>query len=288
LVKWFQQASQAASSVEERRSIISGLGRVKHIESFRLLAPYLDDARLRNEAALAIVQIAPALRSDDSAALKKSLEKIVATATVPDVRSRAAKITGTIPSPVKQTPLFDGRSLAGWEGNTNVWRVRDGAIVGGSMNGNPRNEFLATLRRYTNFLLRLEYKLVGSEGFVNGGVQFRSVRVKQPPNEMSGFQADIGAGYSGCLYDESRRNKFLARPTDELVKLLERPGEWNRYEVRCAGPRIQITLIGEKTVDYTETDASVPQAGLIALQIHGNCKAEISFRSLTIEEFAQP
>ena len=66
--------------------------------------------------------------------------------------------------------LFDGKSLAGWEGETNqVWRVRDGVIVGGSLEGNPRNEFLATLKSYKNFHLRLEYKLVGTQGFVNGG-----------------------------------------------------------------------------------------------------------------------
>jgi hypothetical protein len=66
--------------------------------------------------------------------------------------------------------LFDGQSFNGWEGETNrVWRIRDGAIVGGSLNGNPRNEFLATRRSYRNFRLRLEYRLVGTEGFVNGG-----------------------------------------------------------------------------------------------------------------------
>jgi len=50
-------------------------------------------------------------------------------------------------------------------------------IVGGSLNGNPRNEFLATRASYKNFRLRLDYKLVGTEGFVNGGVQFRSQRI---------------------------------------------------------------------------------------------------------------
>ena len=72
--------------------------------------------------------------------------------------------------------LFDGKSLAGWEGDTTkVWRVRDGVIVGGSLEGNPRNEFLATLKSYKNFHLRLEYKLVGTSGFVNSGVQFRKI-----------------------------------------------------------------------------------------------------------------
>ena len=161
--------------------------------------------------------------------------------------------------------------------------MRDGVIVGGSLDGNPRNEFLTTLRPYKNFVLRLDYRLVGTKGFVNGGVQFRSVRIDQPPNEMSGYQADIGAGHSGCLYDESRRKKFMARATDEQIKRLEKPSAWNAYEVRCEGPKITITLNGEKTVSYTEEDKTVALDGLIALQIHGNCSAEISFRNITLE-----
>jgi len=162
--------------------------------------------------------------------------------------------------------------------------VRDGVIVGGSLEGNPRNEFLATVKGYTNFVLRLEYKLVGTEGFVNSGVQIRSVRVKDPPNEMSGYQADIGAGFSGSLYDESRRNKVLAHAVDEQIKRLEKPGDWSYYEVRCIGRRIQIVLNHEQTVDYTETDESIRQDGIIGLQIHGGNKAEVSFRAITIEE----
>jgi mono/diheme cytochrome c family protein/glucose/arabinose dehydrogenase len=182
-------------------------------------------------------------------------------------------------------PLFDGKSLDGWEGETTkVWRVHDGAIVGGSLEGNPANQFLATKKSYKNFLLRLEYKLVGTEGFVNGGVQFRSQRIKNPPTEMSGYQADIGAGYSGSLYDESRRNKVLLHADEALIKKLEKPGEWNSYELRVEGPRIRLTLNGTLTVDFTETDAGIAREGLIALQIHGGAKSEVSYRALTIEE----
>ncbi len=186
-------------------------------------------------------------------------------------------------------PLFDGQSFAGWEGETNaVWRIRDGVIIGGSLNGNPRNEFLATQKRYTNFHLRLEYRLVGTEGFVNGGVQFRSKRIANPPNEMSGFQADIGAGFSGCLYDESRRNRMLAMADTNLVARIERRGDWNRYEVVARGPEIQILLNGQRTVSWVERDAAIDTEGVIALQIHGNCKAEISFRNITLEELPKP
>lgn len=181
--------------------------------------------------------------------------------------------------------LFDGRSFEGWEGETTqVWRIREGVIVGGSLAGNPRNEFLATRKSYQNFHLSFEYKLVGTEGFVNGGVQFRSKRIANPPHEMAGYQADIGAGYSGCLYDESRRNRMLAMADTNLVARLEKPGDWNRYEVIARGPDIQLLLNGQRTATFVERAEGIDAQGLIALQIHGACKAEISFRNISLEE----
>ena len=126
--------------------------------------------------------------------------------------------------------LFDGETFDGWNGSIgSVWNIKDGVIVGGSLSGNPQNEFLATDQSFRNFHLRLEYKLIGTDGFVNGGVQFRSERIAEPSNEMAGYQADIGAGYSGYLYDESRRNRFLEEADPEYVSRVERPGEWNQY-----------------------------------------------------------
>lgn len=181
--------------------------------------------------------------------------------------------------------LFDGKTLDGWEGNTKVWRVEDGVIVGGSMEGNARNEFLATKKAYKNFVLRLEYKLVGTEGFVNGGVQFHSKRAEDPKqaHEMIGYQADIGGGYSGCLNNELRKPQFLGVADKKVVGSVEKPGEWNHYEIRVEGPHVQLSINGTKTSEYTEKDPAVPLEGLIGLQIHGNCKAVISFRKIEIE-----
>ncbi len=207
------------------------------------------------------------------------------------ILSLFAGVLGLFAAPA---PLFDGKTLTGWEGDTKVWRVENGEIVGGSMAGNPRNEFLTTKRTFFNFRLTLEYKLTGTEGFVNGGVQFRSLRATNPVNEMIGYQADIGYGHTGSLYDESRRKKFLARAgtgvgaygvkADTEIAELEKKGEWNKYEIRAEGPRITIFLNGKATLDYTETDPSIDDAyGLIGLQIHGNCKAEIRFRNVVLD-----
>lgn len=180
--------------------------------------------------------------------------------------------------------LFDGASLAGWEGHNDVWRVDSGALVGGSLEGNPRNEFLASTKSYRNFRLSLEYKLIGTEGFINGGVQFWSQRIEQPPNEMSGFQADIGAGWSGSLYDESRRNRMLVTADPPLISRIEKPGDWNHYEIVAIWPQIVLSLNGRRTAVWVERDDSIAREGKLALQIHGGCKAEISFRNISIEE----
>src|SRR5437016_9963729 len=106
----------------------------------------------------------------------------------------------------KAVPLFDGKTFKGWDGDTNkTWTIQDGALVGGSLTATvPGNEFIATTRSFTNFVLRLKFKLAGTEGFINGGVQIRSERTKEPANEMSGYQVDMGdPGWWGCIDDES-------------------------------------------------------------------------------------
>ena len=181
--------------------------------------------------------------------------------------------------------LFDGKTFTGWEGDTaKTWHIADGALVGGSLAEKvPHNEFLATTKSYTNFDLRLKFKLVGSEGMVNGGVQFRSQRI---PNhfEMTGFQADLGEGYYGSLYDESRRNKVLAAADKEVIAKTLKLGEWNEYRIRCEGPHIQLWVNGVQTVDYTEADEKIAPQGYIAVQIHGGGKAEASYKDIVIEE----
>ena len=185
-------------------------------------------------------------------------------------------------------PIFDGKTFDGWEGDTQkTWRIVDGAFVGGSLTEKvENNQFLATKKKYRNFDLTLKFKLVGTEGFVNSGVQLRSVRIEKPAHEMRGYQADIGdPEWWGCLYDESRRNKVIAKSDMSKVGPVLKKDDWNTYRIRCEGPRIQLWLNGVQTVDYTETDPEIAKEdGHIAVQIHGGAKAEAWFKDIQIEE----
>ena len=130
------------------------------------------------------------------------------------------------------TPLVDAKDLTGWEGDKELWSVRDGMLIGHSP-GIKHNEFLATTRSYGDFVLSLNFRMIDGKG--NSGVQFRSVRV--PNREMSGYQADIGEGFWGCLYDESRRNKVLVPASENALKALNKT-DWNHYTVRAMGDQI--------------------------------------------------
>jgi hypothetical protein len=199
------------------------------------------------------------------------------------VLAAATGLHAADPAPIQ---LFDGRSFAGWNGDTNKsWRIEDGSLAAGSTSTTfPRNEFLATDRSFTNFVLKLQFKLTGTEGFVNSGVQIRSERAKDPANEMVGYQLDIGdPTWWGCIYDESRRNKVLAASDMKTVGPALKRQDWNAYVIRAEGPRVQAWINGVQTVDYTEPDAAIVQSGKIGLQIHGGGKAEIRFKDITVQ-----
>jgi hypothetical protein len=187
------------------------------------------------------------------------------------------------PADAKPVALFDGKTFDGWEGNLAIFRIEDGAIVGGSLKEKiARNEFLCTTRTFGDFELRLKFKLLGGDS-ANAGVQFRTKRI--PDNhEVIGYQADMGSGWWGALYDESRRQKVLKGPDQAKMQTLVKAGDWNDYVIRAEGRRVQLSINGFQTVDYTEEDPSVESRGVICPQIHAGPPSEAWYKDITIRE----
>ena len=143
------------------------------------------------------------------------------------------------------------------------------------------NDFLATTKRYGDFILRLEIKLVDNKG--NTGVQFRSERVPDS-HEVAGFQADWAPDWHCKLYDEARRKKVLVAPDAEVLAKTLKPTDWNDYEVQAVGDKITLTLNGVKMIEYTETDPKIARTGIIATQIHAGTPMEVQFRNIRVKE----
>jgi hypothetical protein len=248
----------------------------------------------QQDAVEAVLQIAGKIYQQNPGQVRLTLEGVKAKCTSALARDRAEKLlkqvadyqmAQSLAGKSVARPLFDGKSLDGWEGNSNCFRIVKGAIVGGSLpSALPHNEFLCSTKEYADFELSVQCKLLGDPAKANAGIQIRSQRI---PNhyEMIGYQADMGQSYWGSLYDESRRNKMIAEAKPDVIKKTLRKNGWNTYIMRCIGPRVQLWLNGVQTVDYVEPDASLRQKGFIALQIHGGASAEVWYKDITMTEY---
>ncbi len=165
-------------------------------------------------------------------------------------------------------PLFNGKNLDGWEQKNGLakYKAEDNCIVGMSVPNSP-NSFLCTTKNYADFELEFEVKL---DAALNSGCQIRSESTPDYQNgRVHGYQVEIAVdGYSGGIYDEARRGKFLNKPeqpTPEIRKLVK-DNEWAKYRVSCQGDHIQTWVNG---VQVTDLHDSMTKTGFIGLQVHG-------------------
>jgi putative heme-binding domain-containing protein len=169
--------------------------------------------------------------------------------------------------------FFNGKDLTGWRGDTSLWRVEDGEIVGHST-GLTHNTFLMSDLAARDFKLSLEVKLVDDAG--NSGVQFRSESLNGF-EEMRGYQADIGPDWWGKLYEENGRALLWDKSGEKFLK----KGEWNKYEVEAIGGHIRTWLNGQPCVDLD--DPKGKRQGVFALQLHAGGPTEVRFRNIQLE-----
>ncbi len=168
--------------------------------------------------------------------------------------------------------LFDGASLAGWSGDPEVWSVEDGELVGRTAEGLDRNSFLVSDHELGDFRLEVEVKLVGDRG--NSGIQLRSRALEG--GDVAGYQADIGPGWWGKLYEEHGRGVLSERSGEAAV----RPGEWNRYVIEARGSRVRTWINGVPCADLD--DPAGARSGRLAPQVHSGGPTEVRLRGFRL------
>lgn len=163
--------------------------------------------------------------------------------------------------------LFNGKDLTGWEQKNGKakYEAKDGCIVGTSA-PNSANSFLCTTKDYGDFELEFEVKV---DAALNSGVQIRSHSLPSYQNgRVHGYQVEIAVGgFSGGIYDEARRGKFLnaEQPTPQIKELLK-DNEWAKYRVVCKGDHIETWVNG---IQVTDLHDDMTKSGFIGLQVHG-------------------
>jgi len=174
--------------------------------------------------------------------------------------------------------FFNGKDLTNWDGDPELWRVENGAIVGRSASGLKQNEFLKSQMVLGDFRLVCQVRLTPNQE--NSGIQFRSEAL--PNGEVKGYQADIGAGWWGKLYEEHGRAILWDKPGDSFVK----PEDWNLYELVAVGDQILTALNGKPCVNLRDSKGAA--RGIVAVQLHSGGPLEVRFKDFQLELNPEP
>jgi Domain of Unknown Function (DUF1080) len=201
--------------------------------------------------------------------------------------------------------IFDGTSLKDWDGDSSIWRVESGAIVGESNRERPVVNSYISFRGFEarDFDLKLEIKVENSGG---SGIQYRSKTGlpwaprpgQSKPNlnwMMTGPQADFWspvipatAEYTGQFYSENTplgilawRGQVVESAPNDYPKLLGNIGDrnalggyvrvndWNQYLIMARGGTFIHVINGQLMAVYVDDDptSSNNQSGLIGIEI---------------------
>ena len=177
--------------------------------------------------------------------------------------------------------FFNGKDTSGWEGLTEYWTVKDGALIGASPNGLKFNTFLCSKKKYKDFELTFQVRLKGGNG--NSGVQIRSELFDKKNFAVKGPQCDMGAQYWGSLYGENFGGMMKASDAKLVGKVLKKD-DFNEYYIKAVGKKITIKLNGETTVD--EEFPKAPDEGIIAWQLHAGGPMEVTFKDIVFKDLS--
>lgn len=226
---------------------------------------------------------------------------------VPKQSDRPEPVSGDEPGFER---IFDGRTLAGWEGSPTYWRVEDGALVGEITPATviKSNTFIVWRGgRPKDFELKLDYRIT-QDG--NSGINYRSSVVPDtvtPANAfaMRGYQFDLDGRkrYPGNNYEEQGR-LFLAvrgqmthvvggRPpivtstfgdADALAQFVT--DDWNAVHIVARGNVLTHILNGRLMTVVVDDDApNRPADGLIGVQVHVGPPMKVEYRNIRLKRW---
>lgn len=149
--------------------------------------------------------------------------------------------------------LFDGKTLGGWHlMNGAKFVVEDGVIK-----HNEGRGWLRSDKEYADFIVRLEFRFMEPEQ--DGGVFLRSVKAgKDWPDEKYEVQVENTRRMAMIFGAKHDLNVELVQ------KVLKPVGEWNEYDIKIVGSRIEVRLNGELVT--TSDSATTLKRGYLGLQ----------------------
>lgn len=213
--------------------------------------------------------------------------------------------------PAGMKSLFNGKDLAGWDGDPRLWSVKEGAIHGETTPENPAkgNTFLICKDGANkDFELRLSFRCGVTN---NSGIQYRSKRIDFKPEDnnkwrVRGYQHEIRnevtlPNVAGFIYDEGGKRGRVCLAGEKAVwadgkkqvqgTLIDAPGfkelfklnQWNDVVIIAKGNHIQHYLNGRLILDFTDADPKLALLeGILALQLHAGKPMWAEYKDLRI------
>jgi Domain of Unknown Function (DUF1080) len=197
--------------------------------------------------------------------------------------------------PLEETgfrPIFDGKSMNGWDCDPNFWKVSDGVIAGETTAEHqpPQNIFCIWRGgQPADFELKLQYRLSGANTG-NSGIQYRSEELPDVAKwVLKGYQADIDAqqNFTGQVYEERGRGFLALRGMFSYIpdgkkagsvsslgdaaelKNLIKVDDWNDMHIIARGNTIIQMMNGRVMSMLIDDDkAGRKMSGLIGIQLH--------------------
>lgn len=215
--------------------------------------------------------------------------------------------------PADMERIFNGKDLAGWDGDPRLWSVKDGAIRGETTDANPAkgNTFIIWKEGVTkDFDLRLSFRCNATN---NSGIQYRSKHItdEKASNKwvVRGYQHEIRnenqlPSVSGFIYDEGGKRGRLCLVGEKVVwerdgkkvagdALIDQPGfeklfkldDWNDVVIIARGNHVLHFLNNRLILDFTDNDPDLTlHEGILALQLHAGKPMLVEFKNIRIKE----
>jgi hypothetical protein len=146
------------------------------------------------------------------------------------------------------------------------------------------NTFLICPHAFDDFVLEAKWMLIEAGKFPNSGIQYRS-EVRDPKTwRVAGYQADIGKGYHGALYEEGGKRGLIIKPRKEAVQTVK-ADDWNQYQITAQGTKVKHVLNGVEVGEFDDQDEKAKRlSGIVALQYHAPGENfEIRFKDIRIK-----
>ena len=213
--------------------------------------------------------------------------------------------------PTDMVTIFNGTDLDGWDGDPELWSVRDGVIHGETTEQKAArgNTFLIWTKEVVgNFELRLSFRCNATN---NSGIQYRSRHITDAgvPNRwvVRGYQHELRnevafPDVSGFIYDEGGKRGRICLVGEQATwetagkkiisnslvdqagwKQLFRLDDWNDVVIVAHDNHIEHYMNGQQILDFTDNDPQLALLeGVLALQLHAGKPMWAEFRDIRI------